>query len=280
MINSQKTLVAYLDIMGYREIINNKPPHEFYCIIDRSFKDMQFIKDSLCNNEAKGDSPATTNEKVIELFKSLGFKILSDTIIIYYNLDDIEKIDKDHYTKLHDEFHATTIFFSMVATFVLNFISISGYLLRGGICLGKFYTNNLATGVLNGDFIFSEAFVRGYELEQMANHPRILVDEHLYNSWESRIDKARYNDMFKAKINRDRDGKLYLDYFEFVRTVAVSGKKALFGEITKQINNMLVAKQDNKRIWKKWHWFKEYHNEKIRSFAESENQDLNELLID
>ena len=279
MINSQKTLIAYLDIMGYREIINNKPPHEFYCIIDRLFKDMQFIKDSLCNNEAKYDSPVITNVKLNELFKPLGFKILSDTIIIYYNLDDIEKIDKDYHTKLHDEFHATFIFFLMVGSFVLNFISITGYLLRGGICLGKFYTNNFDTGVLNGDFIFSEAFVRGYELERMANHPRILVEEHLYNSWKSQIDKVIYRDRFKVRINRDKDGELYLDYYEFLRTLNVNRKKSVLGEIIKQVNNMLTAKQDNKRVWKKWYWFKEYHNEKIKSFAQSEHQDLDELLI-
>jgi hypothetical protein len=59
----------------------------------------------------------------------------------------------------------------------------------------------------------------------------------------------------------------------------VSLKKASLVDIIKQIKIMLAKKEDDRRVWRKWHWFKEYHNEKIKSFAQSENQDLNELLI-
>ena len=42
---------------------------------------------------------------------------------------------------------------------------------------------------------------------------------------------------------------------------------------------MLASKKNDRRAWNKWYWFKEYHNERIRYFAKSENQDLDELLI-
>ena len=279
MINSQRTLVAYLDILGYREIIENETPEEFYESIARTFNDMQVLIDSLSTNEIQSTAPPTTNQSIAELVETMGFKILSDTIIIYWDLDDMERINKQYYEKINNEFIGTTLFFTMVSSFILLFIARTGYLLRGSVCLGKFHTNTFDSCLLDGEFIFSEAFVRGYDLEQSANHPRILVDEILYNLWESKIDSVRYHSKFKGSINRDKDGELYFDFYEILRTTTVDQKKSLLVGITKQINNMLTVKQDNRPVWKKWYWFKEYHNEKIRSFAESENQDLDELLI-
>jgi hypothetical protein len=43
----------------------------------------------------------------------------------------------------------------MVSTFVLQFIKVTGFLLRGGVCLGKFHTNTFDSCLLNGELIFS-----------------------------------------------------------------------------------------------------------------------------
>jgi hypothetical protein len=106
--------------------------------------------------------------------------------------------------------------------------------------------------------------VRGFELEQSATHPRILVDDDLYIFFKSKTDGGRYTSFFEGTINRDKDGELYFDFYEAMRTYGVDAKKYQLVNITKHINNMLTVKQDDKRVWKKWYWFKEYHNQKIR----------------
>lgn len=279
MINSQRTLVAYLDILGYREIIENETPEEFYESIARTFNDMQVLIDSLSTNEIQSNAPPTTNQSIAELVETMGFKILSDTIIIYWDLDDMERINKQYYEKINNEFIGTTLFFTMVSSFILLFIARTGYLLRGGVCLGKFYTNTFDS-LLDGELIFSEALVRGYELEKSGNHPRILVDETLYNLWKSKVESvSKHKSATISQVKQDKDGEFYIDIYEIIRTCTVDVKKEWLVDIIKQINNMLVAKKDDKRVWKKWYWFKEYHNEKIKSFAKSENQDLDEFLI-
>lgn len=278
MINSQKTLVAYLDILGYRDIIKNKSPEDFYESIVLTINDYQQLRDSLHPNKVESDA-AREQQCIAELLKSVGFKILSDAIIMYWDFNDIERVNNKFYEEIDHDYSGTVILFNMISTFVLLFTARTGYLLRGGVCLGKFYTNTFDS-LLDGELIFSEALVKGYELEKSANHPRILVDESLYNLWESKVESlSKHKPAAILQVKQDKDGEFYIDIYEIIRTCTVDVKKEWLANIIKQLNNMLVAKKNDRRVWRKWYWFKEYHNEKIRSFAKSENQDLKELLI-
>lgn len=277
MINSQKTLVAYLDIMGYREIINNKSPDDFYDTIVSVFKKYQLLMENLQPKKLKSRDEIG-QQFIVDLIKTMKFKILSDAIIMYCDLNDIERLNKKHYAEISRYYSGTALFFDMIAIFVLIFISNTGYLLRGGVCLGKFYTNTFDS-LLDGELIFSEALVKGYELEKSANHPRILVDEPLYDIWKSGVESLSLPKITEMQVKQDRDGEPYVDFYEVLRGYPEGGKKEALAGIIKQIKIMLAKKEDDRRVWEKWHWFKEYHNEKIKSFAESENQDLDELLI-
>jgi len=280
MINSQNTLVAYLDILGYRGIIENETPEDFYNSIVDTFNYIQGFIDFLSTDEIiKSSTVPTSALSNAEIAKAFGFKILSDTIIIYCDYNDIERINKKYFEKVDNESIGAILFLNMVSSFVLEFIARTGYLLRGSICLGKFYTNTFGSCLLKGEFVFSEAFVRGYDLEQLAIHPRILVDEALYDLLKSKLESESDTFLFESAIKQDKDGELYFDFYENLRDQDADIKQYRLVNITKQINNMLTVKQDDKRVWKKWYWFKEYHNEKIKSFAKSENQDLSELLI-
>ncbi len=278
MINSKRTLVAYLDIMGYREIINNKSPDDFYDSIAFVFENLQLLMAGV--QPKKLESRAEIERQCLaDLIKTVKFKIMSDAIIMYCDFNDIEHVNKKYYEKVDHDYSGTVLFFHVLSSFVLLFISGTGYLLRGGVCLDEFYTNTFDS-LLDGELIFSKAFVRGYELEQLANYPRILVDEPLYDIWKSRVESLSVQkSKTEGQVKRDRDGELYVDLYEFLRGYPKDLKKKSLESIIKQIKIMLAKKEDDRRIWKKWHWFKEYHNEKIRSFAKSENQDLNELLI-
>ena len=278
MIDSQKTLVAYLDILGYKDIIENKSPEDFYNSIKSTINDYQQLRDGVQPNKVESNVERE-QQCTADLLKTMGFKILSDAIIMYWDYNDIEHVNNEFYEEIDYDYSGIVTFFNMISAFVLLFTARTGYLLRGGVCLGKFYTNTFDS-LLDGELIFSEALVKGYELEKSGNHPRILVDETLYNLWKSKVESvSKHKSATISQVKQDKDGEFYIDIYEIIRTCTVDVKKGWLANIIKQINNMLVAKKNDKRVWKKWYWFKEYHNEKIRSFAESENQDLDELLI-
>lgn len=279
MINSKKTLLAYLDILGYKEIIDNEPPEQFYKSIINVVEDLKKLFDALYPEKiiSNIDREKQCNAEIV---KAIKFSILSDGIIIYLHYDDIRRINQCFYEVIDDDYSGIVLFFHIVSTFVLRFIYNVGFLLRGGICLGEFYSNTFGDCLLSGDLIFSKAFVRGYLLEQAAIHPRILVDESLYALWKTKVEAVSKQKLLaKAQVVQDRDGEFYIDFYEILRTYPADGKKAWLDHIKEKITTILIDKKVAKNAWKKWHWFKEYHNQKITTFAKEENQDLDDLLI-
>lgn len=279
MMHSEKTLLAYLDILGYKEIIDNELPEEFYKSILAVFEDLKKLFDGLCPDEIISDLDREKRCNA-EIVKAIKFSIVSDAIIIYLHYEDVKRINQRFYEVIDDDFSGTVLFFHIVSTFVLRFMYSVGFLLRGGVCLGEFYSNTFNNCTLNGDLIFSKAFVRSYLLEQAAIHPRILVDESLYELWKTKVETVSKQKLLARKIiTQDRDGEFYIDFYENLRKYPIDMKKAWLDSIMQRIATVLTEKKDIRKVWKKWHWFKEYHNQKITTFAKEENQDLNELLI-
>ncbi|MBL7132123.1 MAG: hypothetical protein ISS45_12115 [Candidatus Omnitrophica bacterium] len=279
MINSKKTLLAYLDILGYRDIIDNKTPEEFHKSIIDAFKHQKELLDGLfpSNIISDADRERQCNAEIVQAIK---FSILSDSIIIYLHYDDIKRITKSFYELIDNDYSGIVLFFHIVSTFVLLFIGRVGFLLRGGICLGEFYSNTFNDCVLNGDLIFSKAFVKAYLLEQAAIHPRILVDKSLYELWRIKVEETSKHELLsKVQVVRDRDGEYFLDFYNILRTYPIDFKKYWLDSIIGKIDAALIDKKDIKNAWKKWYWFKEYHNRNITTFAREENQDLDDLLI-
>lgn len=275
MINSQKTILAYLDILGYKKMIEKRTPEDFYDEMENLFKLIRQLIDRLLLDQTNSNRLPITDV----FFKSLRFKLLSDNIIIYCDLVDRQHINNRHYNTADYELNIVTSFFEMVSFFVVQFIARTGYLLRGGICFDKLYVNTFDSDLLDGELIFGEALVKGYELEQLAIYPRVLVDEPLANLWNTRPDSVHSHKLFKWLVQADKDGEMYFDYYESLRTYPEDYKKKFIPIIIKSINNMLERKEEDRHVWNKWHWFKEYHNEKMKSFAKTENQDLSELLV-
>jgi len=171
------------------------------------------------------------------------------------------------------------LYFSTVATFILLFTYHTGCLLRGGICIGKSYRNTFDSDLLDGDLIFSEAFVRSYLLESTAIYPRVLIDDHLLSLWNEKTHIGKNRDFVESLIKQDTDGEYYINFYQVLYRHAPETVKQWLEGIAKRIKEMLKEKQDQKGVWRKWHWFKEYHNLKIRGFIKDSGQDLSELII-
>ena len=105
--------------------------------------------------------------------------VFSDSIIIFY------PVGNDNLNKL----------FSDVGTVCAQF-SMEGLFLRGGISKGKHFSS--ITKNSNIPFISSQALERAYNIEQMANVPRIIVDESLVNEFNN--DTKIFNKNKKSKL--------------------------------------------------------------------------------
>jgi len=278
MINSKKTLVACLDILGYKEIVENSAPTAVYDKGVAIFNDLNTLIIA-----AFPDKVTTQEEQVkqssAEIMKAIRYHVLSDTIIVYLDCNHVEQINSKYSLEVDHDYSSMVMFLSAVATLNLLFIYHTGYLLRGGICLGEFYRNKFDTNLLNGDLIFSEAFVRSYLLESNAIYPRVLLDDKLFSIWKDKMDSSVNKDFVRSLVTLDNDGENYIDFYQILYHFDSATKRKWLKCISKQIKDMLEEKRDKKAEWRKWHWFKVYHNHKINSFIKDLDQDLNELII-
>ena len=110
MINSKKTLLAYLDILGYKEIIDNELPEKFYESIVAVFDDLKKLFDGLVPQEISSDSDLEKqcNAKIV---KAIKFNIVSDAIIVSLHYDDINRINQNFYEKIDNDFSGLVGFF-------------------------------------------------------------------------------------------------------------------------------------------------------------------------
>ena len=142
-----KSIVTFIDILGFKEIVNNRDPEEVDKILD--------ILNNFASNESDFD----------EAFDPCVLS-LSDSIIRVRNLETEDNIA---FPIGHLFLEVNTLVHAQ-----MNLIN-NGVLVRGGISIG-------ATKVANNR-IFGPGFVSAYELEsKYANYPRIILSPELINS--------------------------------------------------------------------------------------------------
>ena len=276
-IDSKKALTAYLDILGYKNIVAHEPPEPFYKIINKIFDDIKEYRDRIFPTQIKSNKDIK-NQCTARCFNAIKYYVLGDAIIICCSFEDTDRINSQYYEKNEYFDDVYNLFFCMVSTFVLRFTARTGHLLRGGVSEGQFCYKPFNHNFVKGDFLYSQSVVDAYQLERTAKCPRILVDRVVYNSWKEKIKNKN------ILLAKDKKDKFYLDYYEFTKTFDVGYKRYWFKDIKKQIKNNLKirAKEKDKeklKIWKKWYWFKGYHNCKMRTLALGKKQDLSEFLV-
>lgn len=146
-IKHQESLIAYFDILGYKELVKNK-----------TFSDKEFIKN------LKQMTKTTYKSKKFEHEGLSQWNIYSFSdnyaIVINYSSNGI-------ITMLSE-----LIYF--IAQIQCDFLSIYGILIRGSITKGNVYTGK--------KFIYGDGLIKAYELENSVSiYPRIVIDKELVN---------------------------------------------------------------------------------------------------
>jgi len=215
--------------------------------------------------------PGTEYEKYSkQIIDLINVKFISDSIIFTLPLDDIG-FSHEHYAEKETKHHCIIMFLNFISMFCTLFISHTGCCVRGGISIGKHYEKYFNEE--QSLFVFSQAYVNAYRLEQEAKMPRILLDKVFYD-YLIAIDFPKIEGFF---FDDPQDESRWV-CFDFYRHLLTEPDKAR--KVFKDIKNgiMLNLKQNggDVKIRSKLEYFANYHNEKVTSI----NLDSRDTIIE
>lgn len=195
--NYDNAILAFIDILGYTELIKTKSAEGIYNLIYEALS----IKHSVATNPNHPAQPYADAIKV---------QVLSDSLIMFIDATSLETTGCN--------------FLPYLCEFCLKFIGNTGLLLRGGIASGSYFQKQLTSP--KNQFIFSKALVAAYQLEQKANYPRILLSDEFFGLGK----------VFEDYSTTDFDGVRFLDIYKDSKNYPPSYKKELFMKIHASLN--------------------------------------------
>lgn len=245
-----KAFVTFIDILGFKNIIENESPD----IINQKLDAMSKFSN-------------LPQQRSAEMTECSGLPIViqfSDSII------RIQPINEN------DELNIVQSYYAELNALILmqGNLACNGILIRGGLTYGD-------VCVKNGR-IFGPAFNRAYGIESsLARYPRILIDECLTlrneeNPIYSHIGSHTWSQLepdILEYLERAEDGQWMLDYLPYLfigaRSSKMSGEDVLFAHRNSIIELLKKAMQSQKEEPKaKIRWMANYHNKIMnRSFS-------------
>lgn len=186
----EKRVVAYIDILGFKNILNNtvnKGGKDNIDSINELIKVYNQIRDIWDLDENRNSS----NKERIE---SKEVTIFSDTIVISFKVTDTSEV---FFTLLELKW--------LVMELVWNEI-----LCRGAISIGKL--------IHTDKYLFGPALVEAYTLEKKAAlYPRIILDRKIIDLGAKYRSEQHTKEMERSYVEelleKDSDGMYYIDYF-------------------------------------------------------------------
>lgn len=174
----KKCYVAFLDVLGFKEMIKTKSCEYIYEVFSKEFK--QKINHIYLGTVLVSD------------MSNIEMKVMSDSICFY--------IDSSIKNSLFALVCATAHFQNELLCFE------EPVLTRGAIVHGDMFSED--------DIIYGPAFVEAYlKEEKLAKYPRIILDEILVEKAENNSDDNVYKALNKLTLF-DFDGKFVVDYWQ------------------------------------------------------------------
>jgi hypothetical protein len=231
-------VVTYLDILGFRELVEKKSPN-FISRAIRKVKDIT-VPDDL---KIKRDKENYVN--------------FSDLIV-----HTIPVLSESNQHKPRGIVFREIRYMAMVQAVLIE----ESLLLRGAVTVGDIERSH---GVL-----FGPGLISAYELERdHAQYPRIVVDDRLIEALKSNhlLRRHNYDKEMKALsdcIRLDDDGVIFIDYLGFMHKVLRTSQtsyRRLVETHKKLIEENMLKFQGDKRVLSKYLWLRKYHNAVIRT---------------
>jgi hypothetical protein len=258
MVEYQKTLLTYIDIMGFRKMIaeSQKDPTKINVILD--------ILKKTREQTAITYKKIVTTRTSIDAMEARNF---SDLILRVTPLG-LGTVNMKQAISME-----CLILTSIQCELFLK----SGILLRGGMCVDDLYFEN--------DIVFGPALVNAYELENtIAVFPRIIVDRQSFMLHRDEMELA-----IGVFLQRGDDGAYFIDYLYsvYINALALSEFKThetqLLSVHKKQVETKLKEfAGQNDRIKQKALWLALYHNSvlnRLMAWNPAKIDTFRELLI-
>ncbi|MGC2528704.1 MAG: hypothetical protein WA639_13215 [Candidatus Acidiferrum sp.] len=241
-------LISYVDILGFRELVQEKPPNfisrAIRRVIETTAPDAQILKANRENYINFSDLIVHT----VPIFSSSNKKNPEGLVFVEINSLGLAQ------AALIEE----------------------GLLLRGAITIGEI---ERTYGVL-----FGPGLISAYELErEHAQFPRIIVDPDVFEALKE-IPLLRAHgygeemEYISKFVKRDDDGLIFIDYLGGMQDEGESGDYFAFLKVHKEFVEKNIGKfKEKRRVLAKYLWLKKYHNAVVQTRVPQDCQE--ELLV-
>ena len=214
VIPNKECYVAFLDVLGFKNIIDNWEPSKIKEMLEGVFNISNLLKS--CRATPLGRNSQKSADYFNDLHENLFIYIMSDSIVL--------AIESSNDRNLH--------FLLYACDFIQKyFFDQYEVLLRGGISKGWFYGR--------GPIAFGEGFVKAYRLEGEAEYPRVIVDNKLKQVLEDTCNDWSYQ-IYKES-----------DYWSVDWLYYISSNT---DEITNICNQNIIKNKDVEKVKKKYQW--------------------------
>lgn len=246
-VSYSQSIISYLDVLGFRDLINCKTPGQISRIV-------RLLKER------------TKQDKEVSRAHGMKFFAFSDTII---------RINPTAAPQ-HPKFKAGHLFLEILDLVHAQCdLILQKIVVRGAVSIGDIVKS---WGVLYGPGI-----VRAYELEQEASFPRIIIDPQAFRLlrtnpawWLHDYEEERSGIM--SLLRKDKDGHLFIDYLRSVESEMDFPEKDYPQFIRSHadlIAEGLVRHRLNRKVIQKFKWMQKYHNSTVISrFGSNKRKDL------
>jgi hypothetical protein len=242
-VNYERSILAYIDILGFSELITNKSAGD----ISRSIR---VVREAAQPKRFRSTTPDILEED---------FRNFSDLCII-------RKVIAGE-----DKFRASGEVYSQILHMVhvqAGLLFDEGILLRGGITVGDV--------ALSYGQLFGPAVIRGYALEsQVARFPRIVVGDEVLREVKNNpalwVHDADYDlKETRSLLRRDFDGECFVDYLRVIEEELDERSEypALLDQHAEFIRRGLKRYKGNASILAKYKWLREYHRYTVTKWKE------------
>ena len=233
----EERLVAFIDILGFKNIIED------------STKDPSILKNlSEVFNRMKYDRDERYKEHGLDDTFQRRMTFFSDCAVISYGLHK--------FSMRQLLFDLTTIAFNLAGL---------GYLLRGGVTIGKLYHDD--------DIVLGPALVEAYTLEsKIAINPRIILGNGVLDTYYEKVeDSIGKFFVINDYLQEDEDGYSFVDYLQN-KTMKrpVFQYRLLLSQFNYVFCVYMSEFQDDKKVFNKYLWTVKYirhHFEELRELT-------------
>ena len=227
--------VAFLDILGFRELIDD---------LNKDETRLSFVRNLLRN--VHNPSP--------EMLKDIWKGKLPDADLRAQSISDAVAIS----AKMTPDGLA---FMFIVIERLANKLLQAGFFLRGAIAKGKIFHDH--------EMVFGEGLVRAYHFESKIAYPRIMLPREIADDVDQYLKKGQFKGVFEGQVRLSKDGPLYLHVLRFTASIKEMTsdnperprRLAAITSIRDHIQRRLNAAVDEPSHFEKVHWFADYWNE-------------------